>query len=386
MTTSYGRVTELERSKFMPVAMKLPRILTLFALVAGFLVMPISAHVRATKLLLAFSDPNVKPDVVEAEDSIKTPDGRIIPARLYRPAGKGNYPGVVMVHGVQRKGIDEPRLQRFARAVAGSGLVVLTPEVAELSDYHVAKGSIDTVGAAVNTLRSRIGHDRVGLMGMSFGGGIAMLTAADPRFADQVAFVVAIGAHDDLARVSGFFATNDIENVDGKTEHLHAHDYGAMVLVYTHVDDFFPAEDVPAARDALRLWLWEEQSQARAIAETMRPEARAKVETLFKADLAGVRGELLEEIERHRPEMSNVSPHGHLDGMKAHVYLLHGEGDTVIPPTETRWLAKDTPKSALRAVLVSKGIQHVELKEPTLGDKWDLVHFMGRIMSEADGT
>lgn len=370
----------------MPLAMKLPRILTLIALVAGFLVMPVSQHVRATKLLLAFSDPNSKPDVVEEEDSIKTPDGRIIPARLYRPAGKGNVPGVVMVHGVQRKGIDEPRLRSFARAVAGSGLAVLTPEVAELSDYHVAKGSVDTVGAAIDTLRSRIGHDKVGLMGMSFGGGIAMLTAADPRFADKVAFVVAIGAHDDLARVSGFFATNDIQNAEGKTEHLHAHDYGAMVLVYTHVDDFFPAEDVPAARDALRLWLWEEPNQARAIAETMRPEARAKVEALFEANLAGVRAELLEEIERHRPEMSNVSPHEHLSGMKAHVYLLHGQGDTVIPPTETRWLAKDTPKPVLRSVLVSKAIQHVELKEPTLGDKWDLVHFMGQIMGEADAT
>ena len=365
---------------------KPPRALMILAFLVGVLMLPVWQHVRAAQLLVAFSDPTVHPEVTEEEDSITMPNGRVVPARLYRPVGKKNVPGIVMVHGVHRKGIDEPRLQRFARSVAGAGIAVLTPEVMELSDYHVAAGSIDTVGAAIATLRGHLGRQKVGLMGMSFGGGIAMLTAADPRFAGQVAFVVAIGAHDDLSRVSGFFATNDIEDADGVTEHLHAHEYGATVLVYTHIDDFFEPADAPAAHDALRLWLWEEQSQARAIAATMRPEARTKVEALFRADLDGVRPALLAEIEHRKLAMQVVSPHGHLAGMKAHVYLLHGQGDTVIPPTETLWLAKDTPKSALRSVLVSKAIQHVELKEPTLRDKWDLIHFMGRIMGEADAT
>ena len=40
-----------------------------------------------------------------------------------------------------------------------------------------------------------------------------------------------------------------------------------MVLVYSHVEDFFPAEDVPAARDALRSWLWEKRDDAREARE-----------------------------------------------------------------------------------------------------------------------
>jgi dienelactone hydrolase len=364
-----------------------PVLLLLLAVVV-LLVRPASHHVRATSLLLAFSDEKAKPAVTEERTSFTTPEGRTVAARWYFPASRrrGETPGVVMVHGVHNKGIDEPRLERFARAVAGAGVAVMTPSVEELSDYHVSPRSIDTVGAAVGVLQSRLGGAKVGVMGMSFGGGIALLTAADARFADRVAFVVAIGAHDDLARVSRFFATSRIELPDGTTKDQHAHDYGAMVLVYTHVADFFPADDVPAASDAIRYWLSDERTLARKSAEVLSPASKAKMEKLFAADVPSVQGDLLGEVDRHAAEMAAVSPHGRLAGLRAHVYLLHGGGDSVIPASETLWLAKDVPPSTLRQVLVSPAIVHVELDKPSVRDQWDLVHFMSAIIAEAEAS
>ena len=65
---------------------------------------------------------------------------------------------------------------------------------------------------------------------------------------------------------------------------------------------------------------------------------------------------------------------------------LHGEGDTVIPATETLWLAQDVPAERLRTALVSPAIEHVELKSPSAADKWALVHFMGQIIGEAESS
>jgi 2-oxoglutarate dehydrogenase E1 component len=84
-------------------------------------------------------------------------------------------------------------------------------------------------------------------MGMSFGGGIALLTAADPRFAERVSFVVAVGAHDDLPRVTRFFMTQEIKDPDGKVFPVKPHAYGAMVVVRSHVDRFFPPGDAAIA-------------------------------------------------------------------------------------------------------------------------------------------
>ena len=364
------------------------------AVLAIFLAGPAAHHARATTLLLAFSDPKASPVVVEEELTIDVPASaagaaRTVKARLFSPPGgtPKDRPAVVLVHGVQYLGIEEPRLQRFAKSVVSAGIVVLTPQVDELADYEVSARLIETVGAAIHALRARSGGAaKVGLMGTSFGGGVSLLTAADPRFADDVAFVVAIGAHDDLARVSGFFATDEIEEVTGATTRMHAHGYGATVLVYTHAEDFFPAEDVPAARDALRAWLHEKRDEARERAKTVTPPSRAKLDVMFGPDISALRPEILAMIERHRADMKTVSPHDRLGGLRAHVYLLHGAGDTVIPATETMWLAHDVPPAVLRSVLVSPAIEHVELKDPTLGDQWSLVHFMGDVIGEAEAA
>lgn len=370
--------------------------LFLFAVLAVLLARPASHHVRATRLLFTFSDKDAKPAVTEETLAFDVPaspasPARTVKARLFSPPGATpDTPAVVLVHGVQYLGIEEPRLQRFARSIVSAGIVVLTPQVDELADYHVSPRSIETVGAAVSALRARRSeggarmHRKVGLMGTSFGGGVALLTAADARFAETVAFVVAVGAHDDLARVSSFFATDEVVEVSGATKKMRAHEYGATVLVYTHVEDFFPEADVPAAREALRHWLHEDRGPAREAASRLSPASKEKVEKLFAADIASVRAELLAEIERRRDDMKTVSPHERLGSLRAGVYLLHGEGDTVIPSSETLWLASDVPPASLRAVLVSPAIQHVELKEPTAADKWALVHFMSQIITEAE--
>src|SRR5262245_41938697 len=237
-----------------------------FVLAAAIVLLfrPAGAHVRAASLLTRFSEASADThEVTERTLDVTAPRGPAR-ARLYLPPHPDGAPGIVLVHGVHHLGIDEPRLVRFARTIAAAGVVVLTPEISELTDYHVDPRSVDTIGFAARALKDEVHRPRVGVMGMSFAGGLALLTAADPRFAPDVAFVVPVGAHDDLERVSRYFATSHIEDPDGHASPIKPHEYGPLVLVYDHAQAFFPAEDVPAARDALRLWLWEKKDDARA--------------------------------------------------------------------------------------------------------------------------
>jgi dienelactone hydrolase len=342
---------------------------------------PARAHVRAATLLdqFAAADRSAPFAVDEARSEIASARGAI-KVRTFTPRDRIGAPGLLMVHGVHRLGIDEPRLMRFARAIAASGVSVMTPEIAELADYRVDARSIDTIGDAAHALRARCGGP-VGVMGMSFAGGLSLLAAADPRFASDVRFVVAVGAHDDLGRVSRFFATNTIARPDGSTLGMQAHPYGPLVLVYSHVEDFFPSDDVPVARDALRLWLWEERESARARASALSPVAKQKMDRLFGDHVDAIAQELLTEIAKNEALMAPVSPHGRLGSIRVPVFLLHGAGDSVIPPTETLWLAEDVPHGYVHDVLVSPALVHVELEgEPSLRDKWALVHFMAEVL------
>jgi dienelactone hydrolase len=356
----------------------------IFVLVAAIVLLfrPAGAHVRAASLLTRFSDANADThEVTERALDLTAPRGPVH-ARLYTPPHASGAPGIVLVHGVHHLGIDEPRLVRFARTIAAAGVVVLTPEIAELTDYHVDPRSIDTIGFAARALKDEVHRPAVGVMGLSFAGGLSLLAAADERFAPDIAFVVAVGAHDDLERVSRYFATSHIEDPGGHASPIKPHEYGPLVLVYDHAQAFFPAEDVPAARDALRLLLWEKKDDARAVLPRLSDASREKMERLFDGKIESIAPELLAEIDRDKADAARVSPHGHLAGLRAPVYLLHGAGDSVIPATETEWLAKDAPN--VKDVLVSPAVVHVELGEPSLGDKVALIHFLADVLAEAE--
>jgi dienelactone hydrolase len=348
---------------------------------------PAASHVRAAALLQRFASGGAGAYAVDEEPANFASRGSAVPARVYIPRGRANPPRMVLLHGVHHLGIQEPRLIRFARTLAGAGVQVFTPQLQDLADYQVQPSSIETVGDAVHAVAGAPGAPRVGVMGLSFAGAVGLLAAADPRYASQVAYVVAVGTHDDLPRVLSFFATNEIQLPDGETTRLQAHPYGALVLIYSHASDFFEAADCEGAREALRLWLWEDREAARKKLESVGPAARATLETLFSEHLESLRPELLACVERHRAEMSAVSPAGHLSGLHVPVLLVHGAGDTVIPPSETLWLAREVPPPFLELALISPVLQHVELEgHPSWKDQLALVHFMSSVLKEAEAS
>ena len=376
-----------------PRRLRLLACLAALVLLAALLYSPTREHLRAASLLLRLNDPQASGflatygthPVDELPLTVDTLSGPVR-ARLYVPRGVSKPPGIVLLHGIHHLGIEEPRLTRFARTMAATGVVVLTPQIDSLADYHVDPRAIGIIGASAERLHNRLGR-KVGVMGLSFAGGLALLAAADPHYSPDIAFVVAVGAHDDLARVARFFATDQIQRPDGSIEKLQAHEYGPLVLAYAHAEEFFAPADVAPARDALRLWLWEQPEAAKAQMTKLSPAACTTIDDLLQHKTDVVAQRLIQATERDKEEMAAVSPHGKLGGLQVPVFLLAGTGDNVIPATETLWLAQDVPPSVLRAVLLSPAIVHVEVnKKPTFAEQWSLAHFMVKILGAADSS
>lgn len=347
---------------------------------------PASAHVRAASLLVRFQDPDAKGLLADAgRHPLGEMDQTIAGtrARVYMPTDVVKPPGVVLVHGVHWKGIDEPRLQRFARTIAASGVAVLTPEIRELCDYRVDPASIDTIGQSALAFSKQLGVARVGVMGLSFAGGLSLVAASDPRYEGAIGFVVAVGAHDDLGRVLRFFVSDEAPRPDGGTLHVAAHDYGTVVLEYSHVEDFFPPPDVGAARATLRAVLHEDFDAARTLAKALSLASAAKMERILSHDTASLAPELLAEIAKLEPQFAAVSPSAHVAHLHVPAFVLHGTGDRLIPPSEAEWLAHDVPRPMLREALISPAIEHVNLEADTsLSDRLALVHFMSEVLQE----
>ena len=305
--------------------------------------------------------------------------------RIYSPRDVTNAPGIVLLHGVHWLGIDEPRLVSFARALSASGVTVFTPPVKELADFRLSPASITTIGLAAQALRHQTGRGPVGVIGFSFAGGLALLAAADPRYANDIGFVAAIGAHHDLSRVARFFFTDQIQTVDGKTILMPAHEYGAGVLAYTKAEAFFPSE-ADNARAAIRDWLMEKSpEELRSSEAKLSPVARSRIEALRSRQFGDSVTDFLRIVAESKGAMDAVSPRGRLAGLRARVYLLHGTEDNVIPVSEADWLAAEVPHGLLREKVLSPAIIHVNPSAKiSAKEELDLVNYISDILGEAD--
>ena len=326
-------------------------------------------------------------DAIAREDLVLTEAHGPLRARLYRskqPGARQPARGVVLAHGVHYRGIDEKRLVALASALAEAGVVVLTPELDDLTDYRITLRSKHQIAGAIQYLAGRSDLsllNKIGVLGISFAGGLSLLAAADPDVESKLAWVMSMGGYHDLSRVLQFFARNQIASPEGGIERQ-ASEYGLVVLVYGNLERFVPEQERNLVQEAMKAWLHEDRETARALSgRFLLPESRLLFERLESQHL----GELRPEVERilvdKATDLEDLSPHGKLRQIPCPVYLLHGKGDSLIPAAETEWADLELGAHDHNA-LISPVIDHAEVdRTPSMRERLALVWFMAALLS-----
>jgi len=201
--------------------------------------------------------------------------------RLYVPSGRSRRM-VLLVSGLHPAGIEEPRLMNLARQLAASGLTIATPDILELSRFEIAATVTDEIEAAAlwlsdlaNGSEESVDDGRIGMMGISFSGGLSVVAGGRPSLRDRVAFVFSLGGHDDLPRVLKYLCTG-IEPLPSGQIRLETgpaapdreissrsapqmvrppHDYGVAIILLGVAERLVPAVQLEALRGAVRRFL-----------------------------------------------------------------------------------------------------------------------------------
>ena len=306
---------------------------------------------------------------------------------------------VLLVPGVHSMGIEEPRLTALAQDLAGAGVRVMAMALPDLQRYRITPQSTDVIEDAVRWIAAQpsLAPDhRAGIVGISFAGGLSISAAGRASIRDQVAFVVSFGGHGDLRRVMQYIATGHAPQVAGLTVHP-PHDYAASVVLYGIADrGVVPAAQVGPLRRAIETFLLASQLTLVDMNRANATFAEAReMQTRLPEPAATLMGYV---NDRAVPQMgATIRPYLSALGTEdpalspelalppaAPIYLLHGDGDTVIPTAESRLLGDAlASRGADVRVLISGLITHAEVNRgAAASETWKLVSFWGDVLGE----
>jgi dienelactone hydrolase len=335
-------------------------------------------------------------DTVPIDERLVSIPGRdgSVRARVYEPLTIARQT-VLLVSGLHPAGIDEPRLIDLARKLAEANVVVVTPDIPELSRFEVTPvvtRRIEETGVWLATASGLAPSGRIGLMGVSFSGGLAMVAAGRPSLRDHLRFVLSLGGHDDLLRVLRYFCTG----VDSSLWHqtgLPPHDYGVAIVLLNVAQDLVPPEQVAPLTDGVRRFLWAsyldtvDKAQANRLFVALRAEAKRLPEPSARLldyvnnrDVAHLGPLLLPHVGAYAGAAALSPARSPLPTVP--VFLLHGRDDTVIPSSEAQFLAARLRGRAATRLLVSDLLSHANADQPPhVTSIWHLAHFWGDVLS-----
>ena len=342
----------------------------------------------------AFANEQARPVSVHPVTTIPTRHGDV-PARLYEPSG-GFARMVLMIPGIHAAGIDEMRLTALASDLAASGVAVVTMALPHLREYRITPESTDVIEDAVAHLsrQQALAPDgRIGIVGVSFAGGLSVVAAGRPAIRDRLAYVVSFGGHSDLRRVMQYLCTGEAPAVEGLVTHR-PHDYGVAVVLYGIAHTVVPREQVEPLRDSVRTFLLASQlalvdtpvaettfRRAREMAKGL-PEPSATYMThVNDRNTKALGAVLVPQLAALASDNPALSPERAPSPPSAPVFLLHGSADTVIPSVESVLLARHLAGKTRVRLLLSELITHAEAnKAATAGETWKLVSFWADVL------
>jgi hypothetical protein len=334
-----------------------------------------------------------------------------IPARLYEPDGAVRRT-VLLMPGVHRDGINESRLVGLAEDLAATGYRVVTVAAPDLQKFKITPQVTDVIEDAIKwaSEQPQFRTDgKIGVLGISFTGGLSIVAAGRDSVRDRIAFVMSFGGHGNLARALHYLTAGEVLGDLESAKHSSAvtgaehvgvhppHDYGLAVVLLNLADRVVPADQVAALSKGIDGFLL-----ASSLAVTDPPksvpvfeEMKRYQETLPEPSRTYMQYVNDRAVDKLGPILLPIA-----DGLKDHpgmaalsaelapppsapIFLLHGVDDNVIPSVETVLLAEHLEGKADVTGLLSGLITHAEVnRTPAAIEVWRLARFWREIMKQ----
>jgi acetyl esterase/lipase len=244
---------------------------------------------------------------------------------LVRPQGKEARGTIVFLNGGTRLGCNHPAVQRLVRGMGRAGCLVVAPELPGLKDGELTLATLEAAVEAATAAAATASTGRIVLFGVSAGGSLALLAAADSSLEGRVSAVVAIAPWAELDPIVRMATTGFYDGAPRETTPLVQH---------------FVASSLQAAAEPGR--------DGRAVDELLANRDPQRFDAL--------RAALPAEIDSVLEQLSPLRAAGRLD---ISIELVSAADDGYFPLAEAEKLAAALPQARLT---VTSLLDHVRLR------------------------
>ena len=294
--------------------------------------------------------------------------GRTMVATLYHPAGGGAGTGIILVHGVNETGKDDPHIVWLADLLARVGFVVLTPDFMGFKSLTLRTSDVEELVGSIQYLAGRsfsVRPGRIGLIGFSYGAGPTIIAAADLRVRDRVQFVVSFGGYYDLQDVIAFVTTGAYAFGDVRGR-IRPSDYSRWIFLRYNLVLISAAKDREILKEIAEGKARNPAVDAGLLAGALSPEGRAVYALLVNQDPARVPALVAALGPAVRNQIRFLSPSRVIQNLKARLFIIHSDPDDYMPMTESLRLAAVLETRGNVRLVLLKGFAHVRPDFPPL--------------------
>lgn len=304
--------------------------------------------------------------------------------RIYTPSGVRNPAPILLVHGFADSGNQDPYLNDVAKRLAPMGFLVVLPTIPGETDFEMRRSDLTVVEDTIRWVAEDT-HQKVSVLGVSFGGGLVVPAAANPRVSNYVKLIICLSAYNDLESIGRYFIHDSVLDPQGRP--YQGTSPGPLLIAGPYLDELVERADISDMRALVNRFIRNKAQPlppSDPVLSRVSARDREEYEQLQSVQSAEMRNRFRKLLARHHEEFEAISPSSVLPGLRIPIYILHGVGDPVFPEGEAEWMRQELKHNPHAHILITPWISHVFVGAPASKlDHWRTMQFCAQMLGQA---
>ena len=308
--------------------------------------------------LIKFNENKID-EIKFSDESYKGLDGSNIILRVFY-CKKNNSQSIIIFPGASPYAEEHPGMIMLGNALRNAGYNVFLPRIPNLKKLLLVKENVNWFSHCYEELlKHKAVNGKVMVVGLSYGGAnLLKASMNDAMVKNAPKSILSYGTYFSIDSALNFFVSGKI-TYQNKTYNIKPHEWGTIVLFYNFFKTIDTKYDKNKITNLLKYRIEDNDKKVKEFLEELNKEDKEFVTKILDGIInQEIKIIINQMLESNKKLLEYLSPDKWAMNIQNKVFVIHGANDSMVPFTESVYLAKTIPNSKL---LISFLYEHREI-------------------------